>query len=146
MRWGGVKRCLNKQPKLNLKRHEGTCSSRCAGPSWLVGSPAPPLLTWCVVHRSCLTLQPQSFVYDHQMGLEGSISDRFYPADQWFSKQCTQNNSINITRKLARRVNSWDPSHIHWIKNSGSRAQESVSSIPRPRDSDAQAQLWEPPV
>lgn len=58
------------------------------------------------------------------------FSNRFYPAEQWFSKQGAQNKSINITRKLAGRVNTWVPPYIQWIRNSGSVAQECVFQYP----------------
>ena len=40
-------------------------------------------------------------------GALSSISERLYPVEQWLSEQGVQNHSINITRKLAGRVNSW---------------------------------------
>ena len=66
--------------------------------------------------------------------LLSSLSDSLYPVDKWFSEQGVQ-NSINITRKLAVRVNSWDhPTSTN--QNSGRGAQESVFQY-LPHDSDA---------
>lgn len=147
MEWGGE---MFKQTTTHHStlRGIGACvTNRCAGPGqepWLVRSPAPALLlTPREPLRSCLDLaDPRALfmITRWAWGSPNSISDRFYPVYLWFSKQHAQNNSINITRKLARRINSWVPSHIHWIRNSG--AQESVFSIPHASDSDAHVQLW----
>lgn len=65
--------------------------------------------------------------------LLSSISDSLYPVDKWFSEQGVQ-NSINITRKLAVTVNSWNhPTSTN--QNSGRAAQECVFQY-LPHDSD----------
>lgn len=75
---------------------------------------------------------PQGFVYDH-MGLRSPRPDRFYPVNQGFSKQGPQNKSINVFPSR-REINSRVLPYICWIRNSGSRAQESVSiTAPHPK-------------
>ena len=60
--------------------------------------------------------------------LLSSLSDSLYPVDKWFSEQGVQ-NSINITRKLAVRVNSWDhPTSTN--QNSGRGGPGICVSIP----------------
>lgn len=135
MRWGGVERCLTNNQNSTSRGMRAHVAEGVLGPhGWLGLQPQHCFLLGVRFTEVVWTLQAPELCLWSLDGIGGSISDRFYPAHQWFSKQCTQNNSINITRKLAGRVNSWVPSHIQWIRNSESGAQESVLSIPRLRD------------
>lgn len=62
--------------------------------------------------------------------LLSSISDSLHPVDEWVSEQGVQ-NSINITRKLAVRVNSWDhPMSTNYSSLGHIPTQYCVSLIP----------------